>query len=148
MLTYAECVDFERNAGKTYYYENDEGGSSQTYYNKKQMIEYLVKQGYSYEKAEALFNAFKAANAKPYSGNNLSSGRGRRRYGGRRYYRRRGRRGSSKKAKVPTPKKMGKLEAGTALTSGKSKSGSSSKKATPPTLKRVEAKIDLPTVRK
>ena len=91
VLTYEEAVDFARNAGKTYYYENDEGGSAQTYFNKKQMIEYLVGKGYSYEKAEALFNSFKASNAKPYSGNSLSSGRGRRgrRYGGG-YHRRRG----------------------------------------------------------
>lgn len=90
VLTYAEAVDFARNAGKTYYYENDDGGTAQTYFNKKQMIEYLVKKGYSYEKAEALFNSFKAGNAKPYSGNNLYSGRRRRSYR-RRGYRRRGR---------------------------------------------------------
>lgn len=99
VLTYEEAVDFARNAGKTYYYENDEGGSAQTYFNKKQMIEYLVGKGYSYEKAEALFNSFKASNAKPYSGNSISSGRGRRgrRYGGG-YHRRRG--GGSTKIKA------------------------------------------------
>lgn len=96
VLTYEEAVDFARNGGKTYYYENDEGGSSQTYYNKKEMIEYLVSKGYSYEKAEALFNSFKSAKAKPYSGNSLSSGRGGRSYGGHR-----SRGGSSRKAKVP-----------------------------------------------
>ena len=87
IVTYEEVVDFARNAGKTYYYENDEGGTANTYFNKKEMIEYLIKKGYSYEKAEVLFNAFKASNAKPYSGNNLYSGRG-----GyyRRSYRRRG----------------------------------------------------------
>ena len=98
VITYEEAVDFARNAGKTYYTENDEGGSAQTYFNKKQMIEYLVGKGYSYEKAEALFNSFKASNAKPYSGNSLSSGRGRRRYG-RRYgggYHRRSGGGSTK----------------------------------------------------
>ena len=93
ILTYEEAVDFARNAGKTYYTENEDGGSSATYYNKKEMIEYLVKKGYSYEKAEALFNSFKNANAKPYSGNSLSSGRsGYRRGGG---YRRSGRRSST-----------------------------------------------------
>lgn len=96
VLTYEEAVDFARNAGKTYYYENEDGGSSQTYYNKKQMIEYLMKKGYSYEKAEALFNSFKASNAKPYSGNSLYSGRGRRGYR-RRGYRRRGGGGRSSK---------------------------------------------------
>lgn len=98
VLTYEEAVDFARNAGKTYYYENEDGGSSQTYYNKKQMIEYLIAKGYSYEKAEALFNSFKASNAKPYSGNNLSSGRGRRRGYRRRGYRRRGGGGGSSNA--------------------------------------------------
>lgn len=91
VLTYEEAVDFARHAGKTYYYENDEGGTSQTYFNKKQMIEYLESKGYSHEKAEALFNSFKAANAKPYG-----SSYGRRGYR-RRGYRRRGRGGSSRK---------------------------------------------------
>ena len=91
VLTYEEAVDFARHAGKTYYYENDEGGTSQTYFNKKQMIEYLESKGYSHEKAEALFNSFKAANAKPYG-----SSSGRRGYR-RRGYRRRGRGGSSRK---------------------------------------------------
>ena len=96
VVTYEEAVDFARNAGKTYYTENEEGGSSATYYNKKEMIQYLIDKGYSYEKAEALFNAFKQSNAKPYSGNNLSSGRrGYRRRGYRRYGRRRGGGGSS-----------------------------------------------------
>lgn len=72
IVSYDEVVDFARNAGVTYYYENDEGGTSKTYYNKKQMLEYLEKKGYSPEKAEVLFNAFKAANAKPYG---YSSGR-------------------------------------------------------------------------
>lgn len=98
IITYDEAVDFARNAGKTYYSETDDGGSSSTYYNKKEMIEYLTKKGYSYEKAEALFNSFKQSNAKPYNGNSLSSGRGYRRrgYGG---YRRRG--GGGSKATVP-----------------------------------------------
>ena len=97
VVSYEEAVDFARNAGKTYYTENDEGGTSATYYNKKEMIQYLIDKGYSYEKAEALFNAFKNANAKPYSGNDLSSSRrrGYRRRGYRRYHRR-GRGGGSK----------------------------------------------------
>lgn len=139
IITYAEAVDFARNAGKTYYYDNDEGGSSSTYYNKKQMIEYLQSKGYSYEKAEALYNAFKASNAKDYNGSGSSSG-------GRGYRGRRGggRRGSSAKAKVPAPKKISasSLIKGQALVS---KSGSSSSRSNVPTLKRVEAKIDLPT---
>lgn len=140
IVTYAEAVDFARNAGKTYYYDNDEGGSSNTYYNKKQMIEYLQSKGYSYEKAEALYNAFKASNAKDYDGSGSSGRRGG--YRGRRGGGRRG--GSSAKAKVPAPKKISasSLIKGQALVS---KSGSSSSRSNVPTLKRVEAKIDLPT---
>ena len=78
IVTYEEVVDFARNAGKTYYYENDEGGSSSTYYNKKQMLEYLASKGYSEEKAAALFNAFKASNAKPYGSSSGRRGWGRR----------------------------------------------------------------------
>ena len=143
IITYEEAVDFARNAGKTYYYENDEGGQAQTYFNKKQMIEYLQSKGYSYEKAEALFNAFKASNAKPYNG---SSGSGRRYYGRRRYRRRRGGGGSSAKAKVPTPKviKASQLQAGKALVSSGTKSAV--KNATPK-LERVKAKIDLPNAK-
>lgn len=95
IISYEEAVDFARNAGKTYYTETDDGGTSSTYYNKKEMIEYLIKKGYSYEKAEALYNSFKNPRAKPYSGNNLSSGRRRRGYR-RRGYRRRGGGGSTK----------------------------------------------------
>lgn len=100
VLTYEEAVDFARNAGKTYYYENEDGGTAQTYFNKAQMMEYLMDKGYSYEKAEALFNSFKASNAKPYDGT-TSSGRGRRGYR-RRGYRRRGHRRSGK-ATAPKP---------------------------------------------
>lgn len=69
-----------------------------------------------------------------------------RRYGGHRRYSRRGG-GSSAKAKVPTPKKIAasSLKKGTALVG---KSRSSSFKSTAPTLKRVEAKIDLPTAKR
>lgn len=93
LLTYEDIVDFERNGGKASFTENDEGGSVATYYSKASMIEYFVEHGIPYDKAEALYNAYKNKNAKPYSGNNLSSGR--RGYGGYR------RSGGSKKAKVP-----------------------------------------------
>lgn len=142
-LTYEEAVDFAREAGKTYYYENDEGGTSSTYYNKAQMMEYLESKGIPADKAAALYNAFKNGNAKEYG---TSSSRSGRRRGG--YRRRSGSRGgSSKKAKVPTPKtiKASQLVKGEALVSKKS---SSSAKATLPQLKRVEAKIDLPTKKK
>ena len=96
LLTYEEAVDFARNGGKVSYTEDEDGGgSATTYYTKAAMIDYFVEHGIPYDKAEALYNAFKAKNAKPYSGNNKSSGR--RGYGG---YRRRG--GGSRKAKVPT----------------------------------------------
>ena len=142
LLTYEQCVDFARYAGKTYYYDNDEGGSANTYYNKKQMMEYLASKGYSEEEAAALFNAFKQSNAKEYGSS--SSGGKRRRRSGRRY---RSGGGSSKKASVPKPKeiKATKLAKGEALVSTKSKT--SKAKATPPALKRVEAKIDLPTAK-
>lgn len=144
VLTYEQAVDFARFAGKTYYYEDDEGGHSQTYYNKGVMMDYLKSKGFSDEEAAALFNSFKASNAKEYGS---SSGR-RRRRGYRRRWRHYGHGGgSSKKATVPTPKaiKANQFVKGEALIS--KRSGSSSAKATPPTLKRVEAKIDLPTAR-
>lgn len=132
ILTYEEAVDFARNAGKTYYTENEDGGSSATYYNKKEMIEYLISKGYSYEKAEALFNSFKNANAKPYSGNSLSSGRrGYRRGGG---YRRSG----SRKSKVPT------INAKSMAAATKSVKGTSVK-LTPPTPK---TKVAAPKFKK
>lgn len=143
VVTYEQAVDFARYAGKTYYYEDDEGGHSQTYYNKGVMYDYLDKMGYDDETKAALFNAFKAWNAKEYG---ASSGKS----GGRRGYRRRGYRsygGSTAKATVPKPKtiKASDLKQGESL-AGKSKS-SSTTKVTPPKLKRVQAKIDLPTVR-
>lgn len=96
IVTYEEVVDFARNAGKTYYYENDEGGTSSTYYNKKQMLEYLEAKGYSHDKAEALFNAFKNSNAKPYG-----AASGRRGWGGWHRWGRHGG-GGSKKTKIKT----------------------------------------------
>lgn len=143
IITYKQATDFARNAGKTYYrtdQKGEEGGSVQTYYNKKEMMEYLASKGYSYEEAEALYNAFKSSNAKDFNGISTSSGGGRRGYGGYRH----GGGGSSKKAKVPAPKKIakGSLKSGEALVS---KSRKSSSRSTIPTLARVEAKIDLPT---
>ena len=136
VVTYEEAVDFARNAGKTYYTENEEGGSSATYYNKKEMIQYLIDKGYSYEKAEALFNAFKQSNAKPYSGNNLSSGRrGYRRRGYRRYGRRGGGGG---KASVP------KIDAKSMAAATRSAKGTKVK-LTPPTPK---TKVAAPKFKK
>lgn len=144
VITYEEAVDFARFAGKTYYYEDDEGGHSQTYYNKGVMMDYLESKGYSPEKCAALFNSFKAWNAKEYG----SSSR-RRRYGRRRRrYRRWGRGGHSSKAKVPKPKtiKSSSFVKGEAL--GQKKDSTSSSKAkvtvTAPNLARVKAKVDLP----
>ena len=145
IVTYEQAVDFARYAGKTYYYEDDEGGHSQTYYNKGVMYDYLDKMGYDDETKAALFNAFKAWNAKEYG---AKSGKGRRRRGRRRRgYRRYSGGGSSAKATVPKPKaiKASDFKQGESL-AGKSKS-SSKAKVTPPKLKRVQAKIDLPTVR-
>ena len=68
------------------------------------MMEYLSKKGYSYEEAEALYNAYKQANAKDFNGIDLSSGKSgyrRRRYGG---YRRRGYGGGGRSNKVPAIK--------------------------------------------
>lgn len=110
VLTYEEAVDFARYGGKTYYYENDEGGSSQTYFNKAQMIEYLEKKGYSHEKAEALFNSFKNSNAKPYG-----SSSGRRGYR-RRGYRRRGRGGGSSRKLVKSTINSSPYKTKTSLT--------------------------------
>ena len=148
IVTYEEAVDFARNAGKTYYYENDEGGSASTYYNKKEMIEYLTKKGYSYEKAEALFNAFKASNAKPYSGNDLSSGRrGYRRRG----YRRRGRGGGGSSlvsgtinSSAYSVKKFNPKATVPTTHSGSSSSGSKALAEALNDLQKVEAKIKPP----
>lgn len=148
LLSYEDAVDFARNAGKTYYrtdQKGEEGGSVQTYYNKKEMMAYLASKGYSYEEAEALYNAFKSSNAKDFNGIDTSSGRGGRRYyGGYRHYGHGG--GRSGKAKVPAPKKIakGSLKSGQALVT---KTRTSSGKSTTPTLARVEAKIDLPTAK-
>ena len=75
-----------------------------------------------------------------WDGASLKGYRKRRR---RRGYRRYGRGGSSKKTEVPKPKtiKASSFTQGEALVSKRS---SSSAKATPPKLKRVQAKIDLP----
>jgi hypothetical protein len=144
VVSYKDAVEFARLAGKTYYYEDDEGGHSQTYYNKGVMLDYLKSKGYDDETAAALFNSFKAWNAKEYG---KSGGRryGRRRRGYRRWHSHGG--GSSKKATVPKPKtlKSSSLTKGKALVA---KGSSSSRKATAPTLERVKAKIDLPTPRK
>lgn len=150
VVTYAEVVDFARNAGKTYYYENDEGGTANTYFNKKEMIEYIIKKGYSYEKAEALFNAFKASNAKPYSGNYLGSGR---RGYYRRGYRRRGRGGGSSPSLVSQTIKASAYKTKefnpdvvTPSTRSGSSSGSGAKAlaAALQDLQKVEAKIKPP----
>lgn len=100
------------------------------------MIQYLIDKGYSYEKAEALFNAFKQSNAKPYSGNNLSSGRrGYRRRGYRRYGRRGGGGG---KASVP------KIDAKSMAAATRSAKGTKVK-LTPPTPK---TKVAAPKFKK
>ena len=146
VITYEEAVDFARFAGKTYYYEDDEGGHSQTYYNKGVMMDYLKSKGYSDEKCAALFNSFKAWNAKEYG-----SSSGRRRYGRRRRGYRRWRHyggGGSGKAKVPTPKtiKASSFKQGEALVSKKKSSRNTTN--VNPKLERVKAKIDLPTPKK
>ena len=162
VVTYEEAVDFARNAGKTYYYENDEGGTAQTYFNKAQMLEYLEAKGYSHEKAEALFNAFKASNAKPYGAPSYRRGYGRRGY---RRYGRRGRGGGKGKAvahdssafkakknhvavkKVATPKSSvsvkttGKISTGSAA--GRIPTVKSSAKVSPPkSIKRSASRVN------
>ena len=99
IVSYEDAVDFARNAGKTYYYpgeDEDSAGTSKTYYNKTQMMEYLMSKGYSEEEAAALYNSFKASNAKEYG-----SSSGRRGYR-RRGYRRRGGGGGTKVHKLKT----------------------------------------------
>ena len=106
IITYEDAVEFSRNAGKTYYYENDEGGTSQTYFNKTEMMEYLdSRDDLTDEQKAVLFNAFKASNAKEY-GSAGSGRRGYRRRGyRRRYYRRRGGGGGRGKSSTATFKK-------------------------------------------
>lgn len=153
LITYEQALDFKRYAGKKYYRTDkrgEKGGTVQTYYNKKQMLEYLGEKGYSEEEAAALFNAFKLPQAKEYGKSGYR--RGYRRRG----YRRRGYRhyggGSSAKATVPKPKALKEKDfvKGEALGStSKSKSNASkSVKLELPELKRVKAKVDLPTARR
>lgn len=149
LLTYKDALDFKRGAGKTYYttdWRGEKGGTVSTRYNKKEMLAYLESKGYSPEQAAALYNSFKQSNAKEYGG----SSSGRRRYGRRRRGWRRYRRGggSSGSGKVPAPKtiKASSLKKGEALVSKKKSSSNTTN--TNPTLKRVKAKIDLPTPKK
>ena len=144
LVTYEEAVDFARNAGKTYYYESEDGGgSSQTYYNKSNMLDYLDGTDYSEEKRAALYNAFKQGNAKEYGSTSRRGGRRGYRRGG---YHRRGHGGSSKVGVNKTAPKVTGLKAGVALTPKTSRA--TSKRATSaqytPQLQRVQAKIDLP----
>jgi hypothetical protein len=147
LITYKQALDFKRGAGKTYYttdWRGEKGGTVVTRYNKKEMLAYLEKAGYSEEEAAALYNSFKQSNAKEYG---KSSGRrryGRRRRGYRRW-RHYGGGGYSSKAKVPTPKtiKASSFTKGEALVSKRKSSGNTTN--TNPKLERVKAKIDLPT---
>ena len=156
VITAAQALDYARNGGKVYYKTDESGesgGTVETYYNKAEGLEYLEQMGYSHDEAEALYNGFKKSDAKDYdyaASHSGKSGKGRRRRG----YRRRGYRsygGSSAKATVPKPKaiKANSFAKGEALVSSTSKSSSAKKtnKVTPPQLKRVQAKIDLPTKR-
>lgn len=160
IITYGDAVDFARHAGKTYYTENDEGGTSQTYYNKAQMLEYLQGKGYTEEQAAALFNAFKAGNAKAYGSS--SGRRGRRR---RRGYRRRGysRGGKSTTAKLVSEKvdtsayktkefkSKQKTSAPKAITPKSAKATSKSAKALASALddiKKTQAKVAPPKARR
>lgn len=127
-ITYEQAVDFARFAGKTYYYEDDEGGHSQTYYNKGVMMDYLKSKGYDDETAAALFNAFKASNAKEYGASSYR--RGRRRRGWRRW----GRHGGGK-AKTPALRTDSAFKAKAKLPNSKS-SSSSSASSKAPTVKR------------
>ena len=106
LITYEEAVDFARNGGKVSYSEDEDGGgSATTYYTKAAMIEYFVEHGIPYDKAEALYNAFKSKNTKPYSGNGKTSSKS----GSGSGYRSGGRRrsgGKSKKVKAPAAKSM------------------------------------------
>lgn len=146
LLTYEQVVDYCRNAGKTYYRTDangEEGGTVTTYYNKKEMIAYLQEKGYSYEQSEALYNAFKKSDAKPFSGLS-SSGRGRRRRG----YRRRGGGGSSTK---PVPIKQSDFKASKAKyedsAAGLGTKSSSSKKKKSSSKKSKTVKVEPPKVK-
>ena len=147
IVTHAEVVDFARNAGTTYFYEEEDGdgGSHKTYYNKGKMLEYLEKKGYSEEKAAALFNAF--TTGKPYG-----SSSGRRGYY-RRGYRRRGRGGGSSPSLVSQTIKASAYKTKefnpdvvTPATRSGSSSGSGAKAlaAALQDLQKVEAKIKPP----
>lgn len=106
LITYEEAVDFARNGGKVSYSEDEDGGgSATTYYTKAAMIDYFVEHGIPYDKAEALYNAFKSKNTKPYSGNGKTSSKS----GSGSGYRSGGRRrsgGGSRKVKAPASKSM------------------------------------------
>lgn len=89
IVTAEQALDFTRNAVKYGYYPSADGkggGTVTPYYNKKEMMEYLAKSGYSYEECEALYNAFRKKGSKEFSGIDLSSG-GWHGYGYRRWHR-------------------------------------------------------------
>ena len=95
LLTYAQVVDFNRNAAKMGYYENEDGGTSRATYNREGILAYLESADLSEEAKEALYNAYYTGKT-PYGQEPYRRGYYRRR--GYRRWHRRGRGGKKKAA--------------------------------------------------
>lgn len=145
VASYKDLVDCARHGGKTYYYENDYGGYSQTYYNKTELTNYLDQLDAPLETKEALWDIFYSGKTS-YHG---SSGRGGYR---RRGYRRRGRGGSSKKivsqniktSAYKTKQFKPKVAVPATRSGGSSNNGAKTLAAALQDLQKVEAKIKPP----
>ena len=110
IVTYAQVVDFDRNASKKGYYENDSGGEARYTYNQGTIMDYLSTLDAPEQTKKALYDAYysgkqtyEQALAKQGKG---KSGKGYRRRGG---YRRSG--GSSKTVKTSVPIKVSDFKA-------------------------------------
>ena len=138
---YADAIEAIHYASHKY----KNGENIDTNRGKKNAIAGILSLGLSREQNIAIYEAYRGKNNwKDWDGvSGVSSGW--RRRGGYGHYGHGG--GSSKKAKVPTPKKISasKFAKGEALVS--KKKSSSSRSNSKPALARVEAKIDLPTAK-
>ena len=139
--TYADAIQAIHDAEHEY----KNGENIDTINGKKNIVAGILSLGLDKEQNIAIFEAVRGnRNWKDWDGvSGVASGW--RRYGRRYRYHGHGG-GSSAKAKVPAPKKISasKFEKGEALVSKRRTSRASSNA---PVLERVEAKIDLPTVR-
>lgn len=88
VLTYAQAVDFNRNAAKMGYYEDDGGGYSKASYSQESIMNYLATADLDDEAKKALYDAYYTGK-QSYEQALAKYGKGKRGYR-RRGYRRRG----------------------------------------------------------